>query len=452
MAGDKHKRMLLRLKEDQLVCHANGEDQPISVTRDPDGSVGNFDDAAKSLRDFIKSAGLEAGAEAWCFIPARGVSLRRLQLPATTPANREQFLRLQIEREFPLPPDELAWGWRQVGQEGDGTEVLVAAIKEDLIRPFASLLQSADLDPHFVPAVLADGLAAAGRDSSAIASLDGNTLELARFDGGLPARICTLPRNGDSNAELANRISRAVVPAERISMVGDDELAQAIESGFTGKVEQTNDPGIQAWDKLVAAGKINDLPVLRLNEPTAESKPRTLDLPIKWIALAALLMIGLIGTRYIGPFIGEARLKRELAAIKAKQSGFPAINQEVSFLQHIQQNQPPYLAALAVFSDATPRGTKVESINLDRSGEFSFRGQMQSSQQASDLRKKLIESGLFSNVVLEEQSTVPNKRQVNVRFTARWNTDPKAKSDALKRIDARGKESDSQKPSIPGRR
>ena len=100
---------------------------------------------------------------------------------------------------------------------------------------------------------------------------------------------------------------------------------------------------------------------------------------------------------------------------------------------------------MAVFSDAASRGTKIETLSMDRRGEFSFRGKFQSSQNASDLRRKLIESGLFTDVVLEEQSTVPNKREVNVRFTARWNTDPKAKSDALKRIDAKGKEDSKSK-------
>lgn len=452
MAGDKHQRMLLRLTDGQIVCHANGKEQNVGVRQDTDGSIQNADEATEALRSFIDSTGLEDQAEAWCFIPARGVTLRRVKLPPTTPANREQFLRLQIEKEFPLSPDELAWGWRQVDQQDNGAEVLVAAVKEDLIRPWADLLHAAGLRPRFVPTVLAEGLCAAGSDNSAVVQTDGTALEIARFEGRHPVGVRTFSRNGDDHSRLADRIVRAASQATRIKLSGDDALTAAVTKGFSGKVEKAEDGGPQRWDELVSGGKIHDLPVLRLNEAASATSKRKLDLPFKWIALAAALMVCLVGARYVGPFIGEARLKRELAAIEEKQAGFPAINQEVNFLQHIQQNQPPYLAALAVFGDAAPRGVKIESLNMDRRGEFSFRGQMQSSQQASDLRKKLIESGLFSNVVLEEQSTVPNKRQVNVRFTARWNTDPKAKSDALKRIDAKGKEGETKKSSIPRRR
>ena len=65
-----------------------------------------------ALKQFVKRKAWQPSGRAICAVGASGVSLRRLSVPA---AGRDQFQRLlllQIEKEFPLPPDELAWGCR----------------------------------------------------------------------------------------------------------------------------------------------------------------------------------------------------------------------------------------------------------------------------------------------------------------------------------------------------
>ncbi len=66
---------------------------------------------------------------AFCAIGARGVSLRRWTLPAASKEELQRLLLLQIEREFPVAPDELAWGYRVVRNgSGKPQEVIVAAV------------------------------------------------------------------------------------------------------------------------------------------------------------------------------------------------------------------------------------------------------------------------------------------------------------------------------------
>jgi len=429
MAGEQQNQLLLRLRNNRLEFHAAGR----SASAAADSA-----ELTAELREFVRSTGLPEGGTAWCFIPARGVTLRRIKLPNTTPTNREQLLRLQIEREFPLPPEEMAWGWREVAnREG---EVLVAAVKEDLVRPIADALRPLGLSAQFLPAILSEALVDENAEALALLHIDAAVLELARFERGIPTSVRTFSRNGEDDHQMAKRLTGAANGSQILQCSGDRQLIGAVEEVFDGTVKSTDGNDLASLAKLIASDRINKIPVLRLSA-AKETAPRvSKSLPLRWMAIAALLLMALASTRYIGPFLGKARLQRELAEIEQRQTGFPAINQEVNFLQHIQKNQPPYLAAMAVFSDAAPRGTKIEALSMDRRGEFSFRGQLQNSQNASDLRTKLIESGLFSNVVLEEQSTVPNKKQVNVRITARWNTDPKAKSEALKRIDAKAEE------------
>src|SRR5205814_8271055 len=62
------------------------------------------------LRAFLKKKQWQPRFRALCAIGARGVSLRRISLPASPKEEMHRLLNLQIESEFPLPPEELAWG------------------------------------------------------------------------------------------------------------------------------------------------------------------------------------------------------------------------------------------------------------------------------------------------------------------------------------------------------
>ncbi|MBC8002068.1 MAG: hypothetical protein H7X97_05725 [Opitutaceae bacterium] len=57
---------------------------------------------------------------------------------------------------------------------------------------------------------------------------------------------------------------------------------------------------------------------------------------------------------------------------------------------------------------------------MNRRGEVSLRGNMKDSQQVLQFRSKLIDSGFFSSVVVEEQTPTPDRQKLVVRMTAQW--------------------------------
>ena len=87
-----------------------------------------------ALRDLLKKPRFWPRQQVLCAIGARGVSLRRVNLPAASREEFERVLLLQVESEFPLPPDDLAWGYLPAngrrgigGPEGPTREFVVAA-------------------------------------------------------------------------------------------------------------------------------------------------------------------------------------------------------------------------------------------------------------------------------------------------------------------------------------
>src|SRR5207249_12199761 len=88
----------------------------IRLEREQSGrlTAGCKENVSAALRTFLKKKGWQPRAQAFCAIEARGVSLRRLTLPVSASTDLQRMLRLQIESEFPLPPEALAWGYSQI--------------------------------------------------------------------------------------------------------------------------------------------------------------------------------------------------------------------------------------------------------------------------------------------------------------------------------------------------
>jgi hypothetical protein len=57
---------------------------------------------------------------------------------------------------------------------------------------------------------------------------------------------------------------------------------------------------------------------------------------------------------------------------------------------------------------------------MNRRGDLSLRASMQNSQQVADFRSKLIDSGFFANLTVEEQTPSPDRQKLTVRMSAQW--------------------------------
>ena len=70
---------------------------------------------------------------------------------------------------------------------------------------------------------------------------------------------------------------------------------------------------------------------------------------------------------------------------------------------------------------AAPPGTRFDTLSMNRRGELSVRGSIKDSQQLADFRSKLLDTGCFTNVVVEEQTPTPDRQKLTLRMSAQWN-------------------------------
>jgi Tfp pilus assembly PilM family ATPase len=524
----------------------HGEDTlVIRLEREPSGrlTAGCKENVSAGLRTLLKKKGWQPRAQAFCAIEARGVSLRRLTLPVSANTDLQRMLRLQMESEFPLPPEALAWGYSRIDakpeqrsitssfagptedrpglsapaatarQRGESDrekeqqtaaglangrqDFMVVALKKEVLEEYAQMFGAAGVNPVFTVAALARSRGCP-RTSGAYAVLDigRRQSELISFKDGCADSLRVLAWGGDDITQAIEQglgISRE--EAEKLKLQSDagpapdGEVGKQIDAAIgksleslasvlgatwsgqklylTGRGSRTRElparlkellPGAVDCERLETdasegptaailglkkAAETESAPplILRLKESrTGEALPgsglspaRLLALaraefreilaqPVlrRWARLALLLCLCSIGFPYAQAFFLKPFVAKKLATVKAEKGRLSTIDRELTFLQYLKKSQPPYLDALTVVANSAPPGTRFDTVSMNRRGDLSLKGNMGNAQQMVDFRSKLIKSGFFSSVTVEEQTPSPDRQRMTVRLAAQW--------------------------------
>jgi hypothetical protein len=233
--------------------------------------------------------------------------------------------------------------------------------------------------------------------------------------------------------EAAEALTALVLPhldQQPVYLTGEGARATALRSALvkaradSGRVELIEVPlgsgrsaaiaGLERLSEQHGAG----LPLtLRVKQPdTAERAPR--QAAWNWVFLAGGLIVVSLLLRYGAPLAGKRSLERRVEQLRTQFEALPRVERDLAFLQYLETNQPPFLDALYQLAVSAPPGTRLESVAMSRRGDVALRGSVSASQQALDLRSNLVQSGLFTTVVLDEQTPTPDRQKVTFRVTA----------------------------------
>lgn len=440
--------VFVEIGPDFLKARRGDDGMEVPLERGTDGRITakGKEKVIAALTAFLKTKSWQPRPRAWCGIGARGVSLRRISLPGGTRNEFHERLLLQIENEFPLPPQELAWGCQPLGlrQPSNGVigrqDLLVAAVKKEVVADYQEILRASGTDPVFTLAALARWNAC-GQPASSFAMLDigATQSELTVFENGVPitSRVVFWDGKDASSAPeaqlniLAQNIrgslasSLLFVSGNGVSRAFAERLERSLAHGWKCEGLETPKAGgasaaISGLEKFAAGGG----PSLAIHlEPARTSAISLEDLDWKtWgtrigaLALAALLL------PYAEAFLLKRHLEKKVAAFKTESARLAVIDRELDFLNNLKLSQPPYLDVLDVFAKSVPPGTRFDSLSMNSHGEVSLRCPFRDGQQVAEFSDKLIASGFFTNIVVDEQTPTPDRQRVNVRMSAQETT------------------------------
>jgi len=426
----------MEMGEDTLGVQADeaGLDLPLERLENRRLNPEHREKLAVALRGFLKEHRISPGQRALCAIGARGVSVRRLTLPATSKEELQRLLLLQIEREFPVAPEELAWGHRVVRNgSGKPQEVIVVAVRAEIVQEYSDLLLASGLTPEFTLGAWARSFLVANPPPSyAVLDIGSNHSELISFENGVPGSIRLMARGAvlmGAESEVLAKSLQSLPALRRLFVTGTnlqrDEAGPALSKTLGVECEAIgvpSGPGRAAatWGLRKACEERNAQPLILQLTAATEAKPASQPMHFKWAALAALLLMVVCVLRYAEVFFHRPRLVRRIAEFNSYREKLPQLDRELSFLQFMKTNQPPYLASILAMVDASPGGARMDSLSMNRRGDLALRATMQNSTQVGEFRSKLIRSGYFSSVVVEEQTPSPDRQKVMVRLVGQW--------------------------------
>jgi hypothetical protein len=387
------------------------------------------------LREFIKVPMFRPRPRALCAIPARGVSLRQISLPLGARENVEELLHLQIEAEFPVAPEDLAWGYQRIEASGSLTgasavqDFLIVAVKREVITEYSEMFGNCGLAPTFTVAALGRlALLDGSPGEGCLLELGEKTSELIVCKAGVPTSIRVLP-GAQQLTSLASAVEN--VGARKIQVTGGTMEAPALQRVATQtEIEIIETPtreghssAIEGLNRTVE----KRLPLIVFEDKKHKSAQLASEpSQWKWAAVAIALGLACLALRYTESVFHKQRVSKKYAEIKAFREKMPELDRQLNFLQFIKTNQPSYLDALTALAASAPQGLHIQSLSMSRRGELSFKGMMRDSQQMMEFRSKMIDSGGFTNVVVEEQTPTQDRQNLNVRISAQWSGNVKA--------------------------
>ena len=183
----------------------------VALNRTPQGRLTGEARSAiqKAMASFLRTSP-RRGRSALCALPAGGVSVRRFTLP---PASREatrRLLKLQMEQAFPIPPEDLAWGFRIYGSRNGflrnerptPQEVAVLALRREVLEDHVALFSGIGLDPVFtLGALAASRLCPLNLAAFTLVDIGRCHTEWLRFQHGKPVQVKTFHWGGESVTE-----------------------------------------------------------------------------------------------------------------------------------------------------------------------------------------------------------------------------------------------------------
>jgi Tfp pilus assembly protein PilN len=447
--------VFIEIRHSTLSWWRNSELQVWPIQRTPDGRL------TESARQHLTAEwnrlnpNSTARVPAWCAIPSRGVSIRRWRVPVANDVELHRLIALKVETEFPLPADQLAWGYARLPAEPSthasaGIDVVVGAVKHEILDDYTTLMQTWGLEPTFLPSAgIRRKLRPHPAADGAVVALEMDTTEWASFDTRGLLAVRTFPwgyrrwtLDPASTAlhpdGVRNDLAQAIrsMPAPGPHPTGWVSTASPVLPSILATLQQFC-PTWRGWFPLptdsshpeptLLPAMLQDwqrkdtgdwLPLRRAGGIVAQ--PVTPHVPWKWLGRAAALLALVVLIPYGEALMLKPGLARRLAELKSHESRLAAIDQQWEFLRHLKQNQPPYVDALYVLTQALPSGTQIDSVSMNRRGDMVLRGLLRTPDEIVNFRSKLIASGFFAHVTVDERTPSPDRQGIQYRLTAQW--------------------------------
>ncbi len=83
-------------------------------------------------------------------LPGRGLLIRQLNIPKVPPKKLKDILKYEVQQQIPFPLEVVEWKYQILGEEGANLNLLLSAIKRELVNNYLSQVIGFGIDPIFL--------------------------------------------------------------------------------------------------------------------------------------------------------------------------------------------------------------------------------------------------------------------------------------------------------------
>jgi Tfp pilus assembly protein PilN len=359
-------------------------------------------------------------------VVSRGQALLRdLELPESTPDELVAMVRFQVEREMPLPIDQVRYSYIETGRSGGKAHIQVAAVPREIIDPAVAALEAAGLKVSGVY-VSTFGLLSLleGSERAALVEVAGGEAEILVADAGRMEFSRTAPLDeGYSPDEVAREIQRTLLsyatksPGKevgRIVLAGEGADATAL-AGAMGKALQRDvvPQGPGTLETATAAGvcasllrgaKMPDL----LHPPVALRKFQ-LTRRHRIAGLAAGIVLMLFIWSQVALSNRRAELDRKKQTLAALQPRATALSRSVQATQLADQwfrTRNVWTDVLIALRQNLNTNTLwIVNASFEDTGVLRLQGKARDDNNVTDFVTGLTKTGKFKSVSIDKIDT-----------------------------------------------
>jgi len=359
-------------------------------------------------------------------VVSRGQALLRdLELPAGSPDELVAMVRFQVEREMPLPIDQVRYSYVETGRDAGKVRVQVAAVPREVLDPAVSAVEAAGIKVAGAYISSFGLLSLYGKpDAAALVEVANGEAEILVARGGRMELSRTAPLDDAFSAQdIAQEIHRTLLswaaksPGQdvgKIVLAGEgpdaDELARAVGKLLSRDVAPQGPGNLQtATAAGVCAGLLRGAVMPDLLHPPVAMRKFTLTRQHRIAGLAGLVALMLFVWSQValsGKRTELEKKRQQLDALKPRAAALMRTQSQTQLANQWYKSRNVWIEVLtALRQNVNTRTLWILNASFEDPGLIRIQGKALDDNHVTEFVTALKKTGKFGNIAIERVDT-----------------------------------------------
>jgi len=382
---------------------------------------------ADNVRRALQKCGVSDN-RATLLIPRGQALMRDLELPEGTPDELVSMVRFQVEREMPLPLDQIRYSYVETARAGGKVRIQVVAVPRDVLEPAMAALEGSGVRVSGVY-VSSFGLLCLwpGGEPAAMVEVAAGEAEILVVDNGRMEFSRTAPLAGEPTPEaVAEEVDRTLMAhgsrggreVRRVVLAGEgaraDELARGLRERMAREVSQVGPGDLEtACAAGVCSGLLRSVPLPDILRPPSVVKRFRITRTHRLVAGGVLGFAGIILVFQLALSSRQGSLDRrreELRTMEPRAAALSRMSQQAALAHQWYRDRRDWIRVFEALCQSISREKLwLTGATFEESGAVRLTGKAKDEKHVTDFTAALKKTETFKDFVIK----IENRKHIS---------------------------------------